>query len=180
MDENIDNIAGDLVRKGRIASVVDALCTVETGDLITPPLPWFAGRAGSVRTWSAPTVGEQCLLICAEGETENGVVFLGLYCDAFPAPDATQDQDVAVYADGARLAYDAKAHALTATLPAGGTAEIAAPGGIKIKGDVEIDGALAVSKKVSAEEDVTAAGISLKSHVHSAVKTGTDKSGAPQ
>ncbi|MGB8603373.1 MAG: phage baseplate assembly protein V [Rhizomicrobium sp.] len=170
----------DLIRKGRIHAVTGKLCTVETGDMITGPLPWITVRAGRTRTWSAPSVGEQCLLICAEGETENGVVLPGLYSDAFDAPEDSPDQDVTLYADGARIAYDAKAHALTATLPAGGTAAITAPGGIKITGPVEIDGTLKVTKSVAADEDVTASGISLKSHKHSAVKSGTDVSGGPQ
>jgi phage baseplate assembly protein V len=180
MDGNPEQIIGDIVRKGRIASVVGATCTVETGDLITPPLPWFAVRAGNVRKWSAPSVGEGCLLICAEGDTANGIVLPGLYSDQFPAPGTGPDLDVTEYADGALIQYDQKAHALCATLPSGGTAKIIADGGIKLIGDVEITGNLNVSKKVTASNDVIGGGISLKSHTHPGVKAGSDTTGAPQ
>lgn len=182
MDTPAEQTLSDLIRKGRIHSVTGTLCTVETGDLITPPLPWIAGRAGNTRTWSPPAVGEQCLLICPEGETENGVVLAGLNCDAFPAPDDTPDRDVTLYADGARITYDAGAHALTATLPAGGTAAITAPGGMTIKADsgIKITGDVEITGNLKASEDVTAAGISLKTHSHSGVKAGTDLSGKPQ
>lgn len=180
--DNPEQSIGDIARLGSIASVDPKArrCTVTIGDLTTGPLPWITVRAGNTRTWSAPTVGEQCLLICPEGETENGVVLPGLYSDAFDAPEDDPDIDATVYADGARIAYDAKSHTLTATLTDGGTAALTAPGGIKITGDVVIDGGLKVTKSVTADEDVTAAGISLKSHKHSAVKTGTDLSGGPQ
>lgn len=45
---------------------------------------------------------------------------------------------------------------------------------------VTITGWLKVSETVEAGKDVTAAGISLKSHVHSGVKQGTDETGEPQ
>ncbi|WP_062497086.1 phage baseplate assembly protein domain-containing protein [Gluconobacter potus] len=45
---------------------------------------------------------------------------------------------------------------------------------------VTITGWLKVSETVTAEKDVMADGISLKDHVHSGVKQGTDDTGAPQ
>jgi phage baseplate assembly protein V len=181
-------IAGDLLRLGRIQSV-DAehgTCTVETGDLITLPLPWISWRAGEVRSWSAPSEGEQCLLICPEGDTESGVVLLGLYCAVHPQPENDPKAHSLTFSDGARLAYNIASHALTATLPSGGTVNLVADGGIKITGDVEITGNVKTSGNVAADGDVTAkgdvtaAGVSLKTHPHTGVKSGTDLSGKPQ
>jgi phage baseplate assembly protein V len=181
-------IAGDLLRFGCIKTVDAArgTCTVETGDLITPPLPWVTMRAGDLASWSAPSEGEQCLLICPEGDTEFGVVLLGLYCAAHPQPETDSQAHCLAFSDGARLSYNVASHALAAILPGGGTVRLVADGGIKITGDVEItgnvktSGNIAASGNVSADGDVTAAGVSLKDHLHKSVKTGTDLSGKPQ
>lgn len=170
-----ERLTGDLVRLGVVASVDPAshTCTVETGDITTGPLPWLTLRAGALRTWSAPTIGEQCLLLAAEGDTENGVVLLGLYSDAFPPPGDRDDLHVLDFADGARITYDEAAHALAVTLPEGGTAEIVAPGGVSIVGDVTIEGTL------TASTDVVGGGKSLKSHKHSGVQAGGAQTGGP-
>jgi phage baseplate assembly protein V len=89
------------------------------------------------------------------------------------------------FADGAKITYDPEASALTAELPAGGTAEIIADGGITLRGDVTIEGSLAVSgnvtvdQTVTASEDVIADGISLTSHLHGGVQSGSSQSGTP-
>jgi phage baseplate assembly protein V len=186
--QNLAQTTSDILRFGRV-DTVDAeagTCTVETGDLTTPSLPWVSWRAGDVRSWSAPSEGEQCLLICPEGDTESGVVLLGLYCAAHPQPEQDPKVHSLTFSDGARLAYNVASHALTATLPRGGTVSLVADGGIKITGDVEITGNIRASGNVaadgdiSAKGDVSAAGVSLKNHPHTGVKSGTDLSGKPQ
>jgi phage baseplate assembly protein V len=179
---NLAQTAGDILRFARIKAVdaASGTCVVETGDLTTPPLPWIAGRAGDVRSWSAPSEGEQCLLICPEGDTESGIVLLGLYCSAHPQPENDPKTHSLTFSDGARLAYNIASHALTATLPSGGTVNLVAHGGVKITGDIEITGNIRTSGNVAADGDVTAAGISLKNHSHAGVKSGTDLSGKPQ
>ena len=83
-----EHLAGDVLRLGVVASVdlVWATCTVESGGVVTGPLPWVAWRAGGLRVWAPPSVGEQCLVLSPEGDLGNGIVLPGLYCDAFPAP----------------------------------------------------------------------------------------------
>lgn len=179
--DNPTQTTGDLLRFGRIKSVdaTRGTCAVETGDLVTPPLPWIAGRAGALRIWSAPSVGEQCLLICPEGDTESGVVLAGLFCSAHPQPDTNPNIHALTFLDGAQLSYDDSTHALSATLPGGGTVSLVADGGIKITGDVEITGQVKVTGKIAATDDVTANGISLKGHKHVGVTAGSAKTGAP-
>lgn len=170
-----EQLTGDVLRLGVIVSVdhANATCTVESGDLVTGELPWITPRAGSVRIWSPPTVGEQCLLLSPEGDLENGVVLLGLYCDAFAAPSNDPNLIHLEFADGAVIAYDQAAHSLIVTLPDGGSATIDAPGGVTINGDVTVNGT------VTASTDVIGGGKSLKGHKHGGVQSGAAQTGAP-
>lgn len=165
---------GDMIRLGTVAAVdlAAARCTVQTGDILTDWIPWLAPRAGATRIWSPPSVGEQVLLLSAEGSAESAVALLGIYSDAKPAPDNSLNELIR-FSDGAQISYDPAAHALVATLPAGGTAAITAPGGITITGDVLVNG------KLTATNDVLAGSISLKTHKHGGVQAGGAQTGVP-
>jgi phage baseplate assembly protein V len=183
----------NLLRLGTIAEVdhAGARCVVATGKLKTAPLPWIAARAGDARTWWAPSVGEQVLLLCPGGDPANGVVLPALYSTAQPRPDGSDTAHVAVYPDGARIAYDPAAHQLDAILPEGGKANLTAPGGVHITGDTTITGRLratadatfdakvAVGDTLTAQNDVVGGDISLKSHPHDKTQPGTGFSGKP-
>ncbi|WP_312197111.1 phage baseplate assembly protein V [Stutzerimonas chloritidismutans] len=166
----------NLIRLGTIAAVDHqaARCTVKSGGLSIPNLPWLALRAGSSSDWDPPTVGEQCILFSPSGEPAQGVALVGLYSQQRPAPANSANVRRRKYPDGAVIDYDHATHALSATLPAGGKAQLTAPGGVTILGNVDITGTVTVS------EDVLAAGISLVNHVHSGVQSGPAKTGAPQ
>lgn len=176
-----EQLTGQVIQLGTIASVdpAYATCTVETGDITTGDLPWITQRAGGVRSWSPPTVGEQCVILSPEGDMESAFVVLGLYSDACPPPSTNPDVVHLEFADGAVIAYDQAAHALTVTLPAGGTATIDAPGSATINADVTINGNVNVTGTVTASDDVVGGGKSLKSHKHSGVQAGAAQTGAP-
>ncbi|RSU45829.1 phage baseplate assembly protein V [Sphingobium yanoikuyae] len=179
--------AGEVLRLGTIASVdlANATCTAQSGEIVTGDIPWIAQRAGSVRAWSPPSIGEQCLILAPEGDLAAALAIVGLYSDACPAPSTDPNVSLVEYPDGAIIAYDHAAHALTATLPEGGSVTIDAPGGVTIigdtgiVGDTHIAGSLNVSGTVTANEDVIGGGISLKSHKHGQVQAGSAQSGAP-
>lgn len=180
-DIDTEHMAGEAIQLGVIASVdhANASCTVRLGDLITGDLPWVAQRAGGPRSWSPPTVGEQCVLLAPEGDVENGLVMLGLYSDAFPPPSNDPDVVAVEYPDGAIISYNHASHALTAILPAGGTVAIEADGGVSIKGPVAIDGDVTITGTATASEDVVGGGKSLKGHKHGNVQAGSAQTGAP-
>lgn len=127
----------NLLRAGTVAAVdiTTARCRVRTGGLLSDWLPWFAQRAGDVRAWCPPSVGEQCLLMSPGGDLAAALVLVGLYSDARPAPETSAGIHATHYPDGAVITYDHAAHALTVTLPAGGTAEITAPGSVTVRSD---------------------------------------------
>lgn len=179
---------GNLIRFGTIAQLdlATARCRVRTGEMLSDFVPWFVPRVGSTIEWSAPVAGEQVLLLCPGGDMHGTVALRGLYSDAFPAPDKTASRHLTRYADGAIVEYDDQSHALKATLPAGGTFEVTAEGGITlngpltINGDTQHNGDVAISGQAEAQVDVIGGGKSLKGHKHTAVQPGGGVSGPPQ
>lgn len=175
-------LIGDLAREGVVVSVDHAAGTarVEFADeLTTGDIPWFASRAGSTRTWSPPAIGEQVMVLSPEADTARGVIIGSLSSDAHPHP-ANDASTLTEYADGARIGYDPKSHALTAILPGGATVHIDADGGLSLKGDVTVDGDIKSTGTIMAATDVVGAGKSLKNHVHMGVQSGGALSGKPQ
>ena len=186
MAQDTEQMAGELIQEGTIASVNYAAgtCTVSIGDLETGDLPWITGRAGNARFWCPPSIGEQCAVLAAEGDLENGLVLLGLYSDAFPAPANAENITHIEFPDGSVVIYDHEAHAMTLDVGTG-TLAISASGGVtitapvEITGDVTITGNVTVTGTVDASEDVIGGGKSLKGHKHGGVTAGGAQTGAP-
>lgn len=185
--EDIPADLSELIRLGSIASVdlAAARCTVRYGDpddedggAETPPIRWLAPRAGKTRSWSPPSEGEQALLLVPDGQIAAAIALVGIWSDAFLPPGSTL-AELIEYADGARVGYDPGTHALTAILPGGATALVEAPGGLTIRGPVRIEGDVDLQGGMTVTNDVTAAGISLKSHKHGNVQAGAAQSGPP-
>jgi len=163
-----------LIRLGIISSVTlsPPRCRVRFGDpqaddgnIETPPIRWLALRSGATRHWSPPTVGEEVLLLCPDGQIGNGVALSGLMNDNFP-PAGSSLAELVKYADGAVIGYDPQAHALTATLPEGATATIKATTITLDADNVHVTGTL------TAQTDVVGGGKSLKNHTHGGVQSG--------
>lgn len=184
--EDIPPDLANLIRLGTVTSVdlPDARCVVRYGDpddddpAETPPIRWLAFRAGLTRIWSPPSVGEQVLLLSPDGQIGASIAITGIVQDAFP-PLGNSLAEAVEWQDGAKISYDPEAHALAAILPAGGTAEIEAPGGITLRGDVHIEGAVTVTETLTADDDVIGGGKSLKTHTHGGVASGTSQTAPP-
>ncbi|MGS1060069.1 phage baseplate assembly protein V [Burkholderia glumae] len=115
-------------------------CRVAVGDpdtdgdgLTTNWLPWKATRAGKVRTWSAPSIGEPVVIDCPGGDPSQGVVSGAEYSDDYPAPSTSPNEHLIDFPDGGRIVYDDASHALTVALPAGATIHFAAPASVLIE-----------------------------------------------
>lgn len=165
-----------LLLPGVIAAVdhAAARCRVRSGELLSAWLPWFSNRAGELREWSPPTIGEQCLVLSPGGDPACGFVLLGLFSQANPAPASAPALYLQTFADGASLSYDHEQHHFVCELPAGATVQLTAPGGVTIVGDITITGTVTVS------DDVIAAGVSLVEHRHGGVQGGSSTTGVPQ
>jgi len=191
---DLARLISNLIRNGFVSAVdVDAkLCRVTSGELTTTWIQWLTLRAGATSTWSAPSVGEQVILLSPEGDTANAVALCGLNSDQFPAPAGSDALTLMRFADGAVLRYDAQAHALAAQLPPGGTFAVTADGGTTINGPLTVNGETtlngntavvgdaSVTGTATAQVDVVGAGKSLKDHKHTAVQAGSGVSGPPQ
>ena len=110
-----------IVRFGTISEldVANARVRVKTGGLETDWLPWVTARAGATRTWSAPRVGEQVVVLAESGNPSQGAVIPSIYQDNHPAPANSQDIEATVYPDGSRVEYDSASHTLTVTVGTG-------------------------------------------------------------
>lgn len=187
MDSPADlyRLLNNLIRLGTVAEVDGVRCRVRSGEVLTDYLPWLVIAAGNTIEWSAPSIGEQVVLLAPGGDLAGAMVLRGLYSDAHPAPATDPALHVRRYPDGTEIAYNAETHALIATLPAGGTAAITADGGVTIhgpltvNGNTALNGDAAISGTAMADVDVIGAGKSLKSHAHGGVQPGGGQSGPP-
>lgn len=174
---DIQRLVGDLAQYGTVIERDGALCRVQLGEIETPLIPWLAGRAGGARIWSPPSIGEQVLVLSPEADFANGLVLLGVFSDANPAP-ADDDATLIQFEDGTRLRYDSATSELSIVV-ATGSIEIEAPE-LRIVGNLSIEGDVELTGKMTASDDVVAAGKSLKGHKHLQVQPGSGVSGSPQ
>lgn len=113
----IQRLLRNLIRIGTVSAVnLDGgLCRVDTGKNTTGWLHWLSARAGKTRSWSAPSVGEQVLILCLGGELDTGFVLPGIFSDDNPAPSASADALHWSFPDGAVIEYEPETGALSAT-----------------------------------------------------------------
>ena len=114
---DIQRLLRNLIRIGTVAAINldDGTCRVDTGYNTTAWLQWLTARAGNTRTWNAPSVGEQVLVLCLGGELDTAFVLTGIYSDDNPAPSASADALHWSFPDGAVIEYEPATGALTAT-----------------------------------------------------------------
>ncbi len=191
----LSRLLHNLLRFGTIAAVDHqrAQCHVKAGELTTDWLNWFTLATGRTRTWQAPTLGEQVLLLSPGGELSTGVVLFELYCDSYPASSDQASLHLMQYPDGAVLAYDHTQHTLQVNLPDGGAITLATPGTITLnaphtvctshlteQGQLSYAGGLVgkggegarIEGSLHASGDIQAGGVSLTHHRHGGVEAG--------
>ncbi len=90
-------------------------CRVQTGGNTSDWLQWLTHRAGRSRTWWAPSIGEQVLILAVGGELDTAFVLPGIYSDDNPAPSASADACRVDFPDGAVIEYEPETSALIAS-----------------------------------------------------------------
>lgn len=111
----IQRLLRNMIRTGVVTDVdtTATRCRVQTGELRTDWLQWLTHRAGRSRTWWAPSVGEQVLILAVGGELDTAFVLPGIFSDAHPAPSASADAYHVTFPDGAVIEYEPETSALT-------------------------------------------------------------------
>lgn len=161
----------NVLRVGVVETVnlSEAKCTVRIGKISTAELPWLTQRAAALsRTWWAPEVGEQVLILSPSGELSQGLILPAIYQNSFAAPKASADEsfikfgacEITLNKDGN---INVKGNQLTFD-----TALQKNTGQVQVEGDVTAIG------------EVTGKGIALSSHVHGGVQGGPSTTAAPQ
>ncbi len=110
------------IRPGTVleADYAKARLRVTMGDNTSAWLPWLTSRAGADRTWHAPEVGEQVIVMAPGGELSAGYVMPGgVYKNDYPANADKAEISRTTYKDGAILEYDRENHAHLLQLPEG-------------------------------------------------------------
>ena len=74
--------------------------------VVTTWLPWITQRAGPDRTWWAPEVGEQVIILSPSGDLGQGIVLAGLYQQKHPATGDTADLSRVDWGDGSWVLHD--------------------------------------------------------------------------
>ena len=177
-----------MIRYGTVSSIFPEKGTIkvtfEDIDIPSVEIPVLQGRTEGTKHYSFPKIGEVGICVFPEN-TFNGFYLGSGYDEATPVPaGAGAGVEITVFNDGTIISYDENNSKLYINCK--NQIEIVAQS-IKIKcpktkivGDIDIDGSVNIKGKLDASEDVTASGISLKSHSHSKVKAGGDKTGGPE
>ena len=110
------------IRPGTVleADYAKARLRVTMGDNTSAWLPWLTSRAGEDRTWHAPEVGEQVIVMAPGGELSAGYVMPGgIYKNDYPANGDKPEISRTTYKDGAIIEYDRENHTHLLQLPEG-------------------------------------------------------------
>lgn len=179
----LDRRVASLIRFGTVseADYDQARVRVSMGEAESHWLPWLTMRAGGDRTWWAPEVGEQVLVLAPSGELAQGVVLGSLYQSAHPAPASSPDVDRREYKDGAVLEYNRKTHHLKAVIP--GSTELETQGNIVAASQTEIsitapqihfNGQTFVNGSLSQGQGTNGGSATFGSSLHAVAKISTD------
>lgn len=139
-----------------------AMVRVSAGEWTSAWVRWHSLAAGKARHWRAPSIGEQGVLFNPSGQAGMGTFIPGLYGNAGAQPDNRDHVEVWRFDDGGSLVYDWEAKTYTITVPSGqvitkvgATESITTDSDvtvttvkIKLVADVDIQGALRVTKDV--------------------------------
>lgn len=199
-----DRQVGNLVMVGTIRELdeANALVRVDVDGLVTDWIPFTAARAGpGVRTWAAPEVGEQVVMVAPYGDPAQGVVLGSIYQDDHAAPANLKTTTRTEFADGAFIQYDREGHKYDINVPAGGAitltigqtvlkledgqATLTTPKCVvdapesQFTGNVTIDGNATVNGS-TAVKAITSNDVNIGStHVHGGVQPGGGNSAVP-
>lgn len=104
----------NIIRIGLVKEVdyEKARVRVKIGEFLTDWLPWVTARAGEDRSWFAPNIDDQVIVLSPYGELSLGVVLPAIYQEKYPPPENKKEINSAKFQDGTKLSYDKDKHHL--------------------------------------------------------------------
>lgn len=177
---------------------------VRIGEVLTDWLPWLTSSAGNTRSWRAPSVGEQVLVMSPSGDLTAGVVLPALYQERFGPPAREADTQCVNFPDGSQVSYDAREKVMSVRLVGDGcvnvhcreltiqaseqvrlnTPKLLCSGDVSVGGKLDVNGRMqaaagaAVSGGLSVSGGMSNDGVDVgRGHRHSGVEGGRGVSG---
>lgn len=161
--KNVNKKLSNLLLYGTVEKIEADTAQVRISEnVLSPPLPW-ASLAGNLKTWAAPSIGEQVAILCPDGDISTGYIVSRLYSDKNAALSVDPNEYIVAFPDGTILKYNTEKHIMSGECHA--ETQFKFPQGLTIEGNISIKGDIKATGKIEAS-DVTASGISLKSHKH--------------
>lgn len=137
-------------------------------------VPYGYEQAGTCLIRVDPIVGDVGLIVCADRDISR---LKALWNKCAPATLRTHNLADAVYV---RTLYTGQQAAHEIQVDPNNGVTITSSLVVQVKASAKITGDLEVTGTITGDVDVKAAGISLKSHVHSGVQSGSSETGEPQ
>lgn len=162
----MDPFLKNIIRVGLVSSInpVDCKARVvfqDRGDLVSYELPVLQLNTYKNKDYWMPDPGEQVVCIFLPSGNAQGYIIGSVYSKKDKPPVTDENKRHIKFDDGTVIEYDRKTHILKIEIVENGPINIIAPGNVNVIGDVIADG------------------ISLKTHTHSGVVTGSGNTGRP-
>lgn len=196
MSEKYDQRIADLERRvsgtvliGTISQIDEekGRYRVKSGDLETDWLPMASPRAGTTKTYSHFSEGEQVVMASPSGDMSQGVILSAVSTQDTQASDKANIHKT-VYPDGTTVEYDHEAKSMKTTIADGGSFESSIGGGVSIKatgstlivetpGSISLKGAGGITLE---SPSLTHNGVDISDqHKHKGVAVGPANTGPP-
>lgn len=119
-DAELSRKLNNLIRIGtveKVDCVAAKVCVKIVSDTSKNWLPWITTRAGEDRSWSAPSIGEQVIVLSPSGETAKGVVLPAIYYKKYPPPKGSKKKVSGfIFKDETVVYYDRNGHKFTVSI----------------------------------------------------------------
>ncbi|MEM8554386.1 MAG: phage baseplate assembly protein V [Pseudomonadota bacterium] len=154
---DVDRRIEALVNVGTVIAVDQDAATVrvQVGAVTTPHIPVAQVSAGAMQFWFMPSVGEQVGVLAPGGDFARAMVVGSFYAGNQPSNNRAEPY---INLAGGRMVID---------------------GDLIVTGKVVFQDTLSVAGQTTCDADVVASGVSLKTHRHGGVRSGSAQTGEP-
>ena len=192
-----------LIRIGEVTSIDQASCTArvtfdDDDGFTSYDLPVLQPNTLRNRDYRMPDIGEDAVCVFLPAGTSEGFILGSIYAGEVSPPAESGDVRMVEFDDGTVVAYDRAVHVLKADVK--GRVEVTATGEVSVTSDekvvitapqiilngaissysqtggsgtMNVNGRMDITGNITGQPDITASGVSLKSHTHPGDSGGT-------